>query len=159
MPSSRGSSQPRDRTHGCYVSCIDWQGSLPLVLLGKPRLGSYFLLQGISTQGWNLHILNWQVDSLPLSHQRRSIFKIFIIKKAGKVHKICYNFLYIRNLYIYTLIYRHKEFMYITFMHICLTFIRILNHYRNWKSNWTIKKKWLHMRDGIQVQSLEITRR
>ena len=28
------------------------------------------LLQGIfPTQGWNLHLLHWQADSLPLSHQ------------------------------------------------------------------------------------------
>ena len=36
MPSSRGSSQPRDRTHVPYVSCI-WQvSSLSLVPAGKP---------------------------------------------------------------------------------------------------------------------------
>ena len=33
-------------------------------------VGSHFLLQGIfRTQGWNSHLLNWQADSLPLSHQ------------------------------------------------------------------------------------------
>ena len=32
--------------------------------------GLHFLLQGIfSTQGLDLHLLHWQVDSLPLSHQ------------------------------------------------------------------------------------------
>ena len=36
MPSSRGSSQPRDRTHIFYVSCIGRRGSLPLALLGSP---------------------------------------------------------------------------------------------------------------------------
>ena len=33
-------------------------------------LGCHFLLQGIfPTQGWNPHLLHWQADSLPLSHQ------------------------------------------------------------------------------------------
>ena len=33
-------------------------------------VGFYFLLQGIfPTQGWNSHMLHWQADSLPLSHQ------------------------------------------------------------------------------------------
>ena len=33
-------------------------------------VGCLFLLQGIFlTQGLNLHLLQWQVDSLPLSHQ------------------------------------------------------------------------------------------
>ena len=35
MPSSRGSSQPRDGTHVSYVSCMGKAGSLPLVLPGK----------------------------------------------------------------------------------------------------------------------------
>ena len=34
------------------------------------KLSCHFLLQGIfPTQGWNPHLLHWQVDSLPLSHQ------------------------------------------------------------------------------------------
>ena len=34
-------------------------------------MGCHFLLQGIFlTQGSNLHLLRWQVDSLPLSHHR-----------------------------------------------------------------------------------------
>ena len=34
-------------------------------------MGCHFLLQGIfSTQGWNLCLLHWQADSLPLSHIR-----------------------------------------------------------------------------------------
>ena len=33
VPSSRGSSQPRDQTHFSYVSCM---GSLPLAPSGKP---------------------------------------------------------------------------------------------------------------------------
>ena len=33
-------------------------------------VGCHFLLQGIfPTQGLNLHLLHWQADSLPLSHQ------------------------------------------------------------------------------------------
>ena len=33
-------------------------------------VGCHFLLQGIfPTQGLNLHLLHWQVDSLPLCHQ------------------------------------------------------------------------------------------
>ena len=36
MLSSRGSSQPRDRTHISYVSCFDKAGSLPLVPPEKP---------------------------------------------------------------------------------------------------------------------------
>ena len=33
-------------------------------------MGHHFLLQGIFlTQGSNLHLLHWQADSLPLSHQ------------------------------------------------------------------------------------------
>ena len=40
--------------------------------LGKNTgVGCHFLLQGIFlTQGSNLSLLYWQVDSLPLSHQR-----------------------------------------------------------------------------------------
>ena len=37
IPSSRGSSCPRDRTYFSYVSCISELGSLPLVPPGKPN--------------------------------------------------------------------------------------------------------------------------
>ena len=38
------------------------------------RVGCHFLLQGIlSTQGLNPHLLNWQADSLPLTHQESPI--------------------------------------------------------------------------------------
>ena len=38
------------------------------------RLGCHSLLQGIfPTQGSNPHLLHWQVDSLPLSHQTSCI--------------------------------------------------------------------------------------
>ena len=36
MPSSRGSSQPRNRTSVSYVSCIGQAASLPLASPGKP---------------------------------------------------------------------------------------------------------------------------
>ena len=33
-------------------------------------VGCHFLLQGIfPAQGWNPHLMYWQADSLPLSHQ------------------------------------------------------------------------------------------
>ena len=38
MLSSRGSSQPRDRTHASYVSCTG-RGSFPLVPPVKPKVG------------------------------------------------------------------------------------------------------------------------
>ena len=45
--------------------------------------GCYFLLQGIfPTQGSNPHLLHWQVDSLPLSHQGRPTAIITCIKGA-----------------------------------------------------------------------------
>ena len=39
MPSSRGSSRPRDGTQVIYVSCIWQAGSLPLGPPGKPNCG------------------------------------------------------------------------------------------------------------------------
>ena len=42
-------------------------------------VGCHFLLQGlIPTQGLNLCLLHWQVDSLPLSHQGSPKLKLFI---------------------------------------------------------------------------------
>ena len=43
IPSSRGSSQPRDRTQVSCVSCIDGQIVLPLSHLGSPTKGVPFL--------------------------------------------------------------------------------------------------------------------
>ena len=41
-------------------------------------VGCHFLLQGIFlTQGLNLHLLHWQADSLPLSHQGNPLFCTF----------------------------------------------------------------------------------
>ena len=50
---------------------IACQAPLSMVLPSKNiGVGCHFLLQGIFlTQGSNLLLLNWQVDSLPLSHQ------------------------------------------------------------------------------------------
>ena len=52
-------------------------------------VGCHFLLQGIfQTQGVNLHLLPWQVDSLPLSHQGspHTVFTtaLFIIARTWK---------------------------------------------------------------------------
>ena len=45
MPSSRGSSQPRDRTHVCYIH-LHWQaGSSPLAPPGKPIMLSIRMLK------------------------------------------------------------------------------------------------------------------
>ena len=47
----------------------------PWDFLGKNAgVGCHFLLQGIFlTQGSNLCVLRWQVDSLPLSHQGSTV--------------------------------------------------------------------------------------
>ena len=44
MPSSRGSSQPRDWTHVSYISCIGRCILYHLCLLGSPSLSPYFSL-------------------------------------------------------------------------------------------------------------------
>ena len=55
-------------------------------------VGCHSLLQGIfPTQGLNLHLLHWQVDSLPLSHQG-NLFNSFraplkIFKQENDVHR------------------------------------------------------------------------
>ena len=44
-------------------------------------MGCHFLLQGIFlTQGSNPHLLHWQVDSLPLSHQGSNSVTLITIK-------------------------------------------------------------------------------
>ena len=52
------------------------QAPLSMDFPGKnTRVGSHFLLQGIfPTQGWNPHLLHWQVDSLPTELQGSPIF-------------------------------------------------------------------------------------
>ena len=47
------------------------QTPLSMRFPGNTGVGCYFLLQGIfPTQGSNSRLLHWQVDSLPLNHQR-----------------------------------------------------------------------------------------
>ena len=42
-------------------------------------VGGHFLFQGIfMTQGLNLHLQHWQVDSLPLNHLRSPAHKVFL---------------------------------------------------------------------------------
>ena len=54
--------------HGLYFTRLLHLWHFP----GKNTgVGCHFLIQGIfPTQGSNPHLLHWQVDSLPLSHQR-----------------------------------------------------------------------------------------
>ena len=62
------------QTHGLQPA---WLLGLQDFLGKNIRVGCHFLLQGISpTQGWNLHILHWQMDSLPLSHQGSPFHKL-----------------------------------------------------------------------------------
>ena len=43
----------------------------------NPGVGCHLLLQGIfPSQGWNLHLRQWQADSLPLSHRGSHLFNI-----------------------------------------------------------------------------------
>ena len=61
MPSSKGSSQPRDRTHISCI-CLHWQeGSLPLMPPGKPKA---FLLGSVAACSHSC--------SHPLQTQQRS---------------------------------------------------------------------------------------
>ena len=60
----------------CPTSCCNLMDCSPLgspvhgILQARTGVGCHFLLQGIFlTQGMNAHLLNYQVDSLPLSHQ------------------------------------------------------------------------------------------
>ena len=54
-----------------YDTLVDCQALLFMRFSRQEsRVGCHFLLQGIfPTQGLNPHLLHWQVDSLPLSHQ------------------------------------------------------------------------------------------
>ena len=61
MPSSRGSSWPRNRTHISYVSCISRWGSLPLAPPGKPQ---GHLLQPNSKKV-QFHSVSQESQSLP----------------------------------------------------------------------------------------------
>ena len=55
------------------VLTVTHQASLSLEFSRQKYWSScHFLFQGIfPTQGSNLHLLRWQADSLPLSHQGR----------------------------------------------------------------------------------------
>ena len=55
MPSSRGSSQPRDQTYVSYVSCIGHAGSLPLAYLGSPCLDIVLVILIMSLLLTTLH--------------------------------------------------------------------------------------------------------
>ena len=48
MPSSRGSSRPRDRTHISYISCTGRQVLYQLCHLGIPQKKYYYLLHILS---------------------------------------------------------------------------------------------------------------
>ena len=65
---------------GCSLSGFSVHGiSQARILTG---VGCHFLLQGVfPTQGSNPHLLHWQVDSLPLSHQR-SPYLCFTIEET-----------------------------------------------------------------------------
>ena len=53
--------------HGLRPARLDCPWDFPGKNIG---MGCHSLLQGIfPTQGWNLCLLHWQADSLPLSHQ------------------------------------------------------------------------------------------
>ena len=56
-------------------------------------VGCYFLLwEIIKTQGLNLHLLHWQANSLPLSHQD------ILVEKKWKMFLVLLYFQYIFNL-------------------------------------------------------------
>ena len=61
--------------------------SLSGIFPGKNTgVGCYFLLQGIFlTQGSNLSLLHWQVDSLPLSHQESQISRFSSVQSLSRV--------------------------------------------------------------------------
>ena len=61
------------------MNCSPPGFSVHRVIPGKSSgVGCHFLLQGtLLTQGWNLHLLHWQADSLPLS-PREAQEKYFI---------------------------------------------------------------------------------
>ena len=69
--------------HGCSVVYDSFCDPMDYSLHGSSvhdfpgkntGVGCHFLLQGIfPTQGWNWHLLHWQMDSLPLSQLGRPI--------------------------------------------------------------------------------------
>ena len=91
-------SHPTVWPHGLRLPVL-----CPWNFLGKNTgTGCYFLLKGIFlTQGLNprlLHLLNWQADSLPLSHSLKLVAKLALMK-------ICQDFWSYYILIIHLLIY------------------------------------------------------
>ena len=83
LPNSEiGSAIKQNRVEYCLVAqlcptlCHSMDCSLPSssvhgISQARTGVGYHFFLQGIfATQGSNLDLLNWQVDSLSMSHQR-----------------------------------------------------------------------------------------
>ena len=92
-------------SHIQLCDLMDWGSlfSVHGIFLGKNTgTGCYFLLKGIFlTQGLNprlLHLLNWQADSLPLSHSLKLVAKLALMK-------ICQDFWSYYILIIHLLIY------------------------------------------------------
>ena len=48
-------------------------------------VGCSFLLQALLTQGWKRHLLQWQADSLPLSHVGSPADALAIYKNVSPV--------------------------------------------------------------------------
>ena len=71
--------------HGLQPNRLLWPWDFP----GKNTgVGCHLLLQGIFlTQGSNLRLLHWQVDSLPLSHQEILYVCVGIYKELRPVWK------------------------------------------------------------------------
>ena len=69
----------------------------------KTVVNCHFLLQGIFlTQGLNQHLLSWQVNSLPLSHQRSSKYVcvyvcVCVCVCVCKQTYLCNNLIYLSN--------------------------------------------------------------
>ena len=72
LPFSRGFSQPRDRTQVSHIAGGFFTSWIPQEYHRNTGGGCHFLLRGIFlNQGLNLcllHVLCWQMDSLPLIH-------------------------------------------------------------------------------------------
>ena len=66
MPSSRGSSWPRNGTWGSYASCIVKMGSLPLVPTGKPIDQLYLSKKYISERNFSNWLLNTAIRRIKL---------------------------------------------------------------------------------------------
>ena len=86
-------------TKSCLTLCDPWtiacQAPLSMRFPGKSTgVGCHFPLQGISlTQGLNprlLHLLHWQVDSLPVNHLRSKIGLVLTISWFFLVWKAFY---------------------------------------------------------------------